>query len=190
MTSGKTYAFGELVSRHEAEAIYAERDARKSDMGGAARERARKAIGRADLPSPDGGKSFLAEEFFGWAKELNLKLPAGAAWVGKFAKTPWRERFAGYPAVIRIQGECNLAITAEAKLCVTRGVPTPECSAPAEWHEALATANMAWAEDQKRVMELEAELAQLRRDAAAKSDLRERRREYGRMGGRPKSTDN
>lgn len=191
MTSAKTYEHGDLISRGDAESIYAERDARKNDLSKTtAMDRARKAIGRAKLPSPDGGASFLVEEFFGWAKELDLKLPAGAAWVGEFADTPWRERFSGFPATIRMSFVVELQGRAEWDQRLIRGVAAPECSAPAEWHAALAAANSQWADDQRRIAALEAELAKLRPIAEAKSSLREKRQEAGKKGGRPSSTDN
>lgn len=190
-----------MISVSEAARLLAERDIRSTDQHKSAKnpayQRATGAIERAvkkwksridnggrmdaveegELPSPDGGKNFLIEEFVGWARSLNFKE------VGSLD-----DKFKSYPAIIRINGTATFPVTT-VEFSMTRQIDAPRAPAPSEWVDALERANREWIECQKENEGLRAELERLRPLAEAKVKEDETRRVNARKTRKEDSSD-
>lgn len=190
-----------MISMSEAAKLLAERDTRSTDRHKSANnpayqratgtiERAVKkwkvridnggrmdAVEEGELPSPDGGKNFLIEEFVGWARSLNLKE------VGSLD-----DKFKGFPAIIRIGGTATFPVPT-VEFSMTRQIAAPCSPAPSEWVDALERANRKWVECQKENDELRAELERLRPLAEAKVKEDETRRTNARKTRKEDSSD-
>lgn len=135
------------------------------------------AVEEGELPSPDGGKNFLIEEFVGWARSLNLKE------VGSLD-----DKFKGFPAIIRISGTATFQVPT-VEFSMTRQITAPRVPAPREWVDALERVNREWVECQKENEDLRAELERLRPLAEAKVKEDETRRTNARKTRKEDSSD-
>lgn len=155
------------ISVSDAAKLFADRDRRKNDDARSAEDRARKAIQYAvknnQLPSLDGGKTFLLADFVGWARSLNRN---GESWDSKFS---------GFPAHLTISAELTVR-RPQFDATFIREIARPTVEAPVEWVEALRKANSRWAESQRENDQLQAEVARLREAAARYEEIRAKSR--------------
>lgn len=158
-----SYRRGDRITMNEAAKLFAERDMRKGDDARMAEDRARKRIKSAAkknaLPSLDGGQAFLIEEFIGWARSLTIR---GESWDGKFK---------GFPAHITLRFTSTVP-TPTIEFSMTGRIAAPAVPAPKAWVQALEKANQRWAEAQKEVERLQAEIDRLRPDAEQRQRVR------------------
>ena len=164
MTTSQTYKRGDEIPLAEAAKMLADRNVLETDKHKAAKnpayQRCLGTIKRAVkaqklLPCNEQGTAFKIEVFADWARSLNLK-----------EKGSMRDKFNGLPEVLQIGFECT--------------VPVPACEFDiVATSESLDVANRKWAECQREIEELKAEIERLRPLAEAKQRQNTQNRQNG-----------